>query len=77
MIDTGVGIPKETQDHIFERFAKGDTTSQNAGAGLGLSLVKSFVEMHGGHVELQSEEGKGTTISCHLPASLYIENKPS
>ncbi len=77
VIDTGVGIPKETQDHIFERFAKGDTTSQNAGAGLGLSLVKSFVEMHGGHVELQSEEGKGTTISCHLPASLYIENKPS
>ncbi|MBE7636013.1 PAS domain-containing protein [Sneathiella sp. P13V-1] len=77
VIDTGIGIPKETQDHIFERFAKGDTTSQNAGAGLGLSLVKSFVEMHGGHVELQSEEGKGTTIACHLPSSLYIDNKPS
>ncbi len=77
VVDTGSGIPKHMQDQIFDRFTKGDTTHQNAGAGLGLSLVKSFVEMHGGHVEIQSAEGQGTTIACHLPASLCINSKPS
>ncbi|MCG8492560.1 MAG: PAS-domain containing protein [Sneathiellales bacterium] len=71
--DTGIGIPQEMQERIFERFSKGDTTHENAGAGLGLSLVKSFVEMHGGHVDLMSEENKGTTITCFLPLEVCIE----
>ncbi|GLQ04871.1 PAS domain-containing sensor histidine kinase [Sneathiella chinensis] len=75
--DTGVGIPDRMQVEIFERFSKGDTTRENAGAGLGLSLVKSFVEMHGGRVDLQSAENKGTTVTCHLPAELCIESLPA
>ncbi|WP_169543687.1 PAS domain-containing sensor histidine kinase [Sneathiella aquimaris] len=73
IIDTGIGIPEDMQDRIFERFSKGDTTRENAGAGLGLSLVKSFVEMHGGTVSLESVEFEGTTITCTLPDSLRIE----
>ena len=68
--DNGKGIAEDQIEHIFERFTKGDTTKQNAGAGLGLSLVKSFVELHGGHVELTSTENIGTTVSCFLPASV-------
>jgi signal transduction histidine kinase len=68
--DNGKGIAEDQIEHIFERFTKGDTTKQNAGAGLGLSLVKSFVELHGGHVELTSKENVGTTVSCYLPASI-------
>ena len=68
--DNGKGIAEDQIEHIFERFTKGDTTKQNAGAGLGLSLVKSFVELHGGHVELTSKENIGTTVSCFLPATV-------
>jgi len=68
--DNGKGIPEDQLDQIFERFSKGDTTRQNAGAGLGLSLVKSFVELHGGHVKLTSTENIGTSVSCYLPLSI-------
>ncbi|MCC3303906.1 sensor histidine kinase [Sneathiella sp. HT1-7] len=68
--DNGKGIAEDQIEHIFERFSKGDTTKQNAGAGLGLSLVKSFVELHGGYVALTSKENIGTTVSCYLPATV-------
>ncbi|MFC4271726.1 PAS domain-containing protein [Sneathiella chungangensis] len=71
--DNGKGIAEDQIEQIFERFSKGDTTRQNAGAGLGLSLVKSFVELHGGRVELTSEENIGTTVSCYLPASVAAD----
>ncbi|PHQ72337.1 MAG: sensor histidine kinase [Sneathiella sp.] len=71
--DNGRGIAEELQGSIFDRFAKGDTTRQNAGAGLGLSLVKSFIELHGGHVELASKENEGTSVSCFLPAFIGVE----
>lgn len=74
--DTGLGIPENMQDKIFERFSKGDTTHENAGAGLGLSLVRSFVELHGGQVHLKSVEGVGTTVKCLLPRGLCIDSKP-
>lgn len=70
--DNGKGIAEDQQDRIFERFSKGDTTRQNAGAGLGLSLVKSFVELHGGHVDLSSAENVGTSVSCSLPLSVGV-----
>ncbi len=77
VIDTGIGISKEAQERIFERFAKGDTTQENAGAGIGLSLVKSFVEMHDGRIWITSEEEKGTTVFCQLPEKLCLESKPT
>lgn len=76
VIDTGIGISTEEQARIFERFAKGDTTQENAGAGIGLSLVKSFVEMHGGYVSITSEENEGTVISCQFPEKLCLDAKP-
>ncbi|MAZ03095.1 MAG: sensor histidine kinase [Sneathiella sp.] len=74
--DTGKGIAEDQIEQIFERFSKGDTTKQNAGAGLGLSLVRSFIELHGGRVELTSQENVGTTVCCYLPASLAVEPLP-
>ncbi len=65
--DTGVGIASEHHGRIFNMFERGDTKTRHAGAGLGLSLVKSFIELHGGHVELESNPGEGTTVTCWLP----------
>ena len=64
--DTGRGISPEDQAKTFDRF---ESRGVGAGAGLGLSLVKSFIELHGGWVRLSSKEGQGTTIGCHLPAA--------
>ncbi|TNE37375.1 MAG: PAS domain-containing sensor histidine kinase [Alphaproteobacteria bacterium] len=63
--DTGSGIEAKFQPSVFDRFENRGGQG-NRGAGLGLSLVKSFVELHGGWVSLASEEGKGTTVTCHL-----------
>jgi len=65
--DTGVGIPEPDQARVFERFERAVKLGRHGGAGLGLSLVKSFVELHGGRVEIDSVEGQGTTVVCHLP----------
>jgi len=66
--DTGVGIPEEEQAQVFDKFVKGSNANRQPGAGLGLPLVRSFVEMHGGRVELSSQPEVGTTITCWLPA---------
>jgi signal transduction histidine kinase len=63
--DTGVGIKKSEQDKIFERFYKGD--SLDKGSGLGLFIAKSIVELHGGTIECDSEERKGTTFTVKMP----------
>ncbi len=60
--DDGVGIPSERQPQVFESFR-----SSRGGTGLGLALVQRFVEAHGGWVELESEEGEGTHVTCYLP----------
>ncbi|HWK45030.1 MAG TPA: ATP-binding protein [Stellaceae bacterium] len=65
--DTGVGIAAEHHGRVFEMFERGNPQARLAGAGLGLSLVKSFVELHGGRVELSSEAGEGTRVTCYLP----------
>ena len=65
--DTGVGIPAADQARIFEKFERGDPSLAQTGAGLGLSLVKSLVELHGGTVTIESSPEQGTTVRCHLP----------
>jgi CheY-like chemotaxis protein/anti-sigma regulatory factor (Ser/Thr protein kinase) len=68
--DTGCGIKPEFVPYLFERFRQADsaTTRQYGGLGLGLSIVKSLVELHGGSVHARSPgEGQGTTVSVNLP----------
>ena len=63
--DTGIGIPKEKQKKIFERFYQVENGCE--GSGIGLSLVQRLVELHHGRIALQSEVGKGSTFSIYLP----------
>ncbi len=65
--DQGIGIPKDEQARVFDRFVSRTQGSRHRGAGLGLSIVKSLVDLHGGDVELQSEPGHGTRITVRLP----------
>ncbi len=66
--DTGVGIAAEDQPRVFDKFWRGkEARAKRHGGGLGLSLVKSFAELHGGTVELASEPGAGTRVTCRLP----------
>lgn len=74
--DTGPGIPAEELPHIFERFYRAEksrTRRETAGFGLGLSIANWIVERHGGRIEVNSQERKGTTFAIWLP--LYSNNK--
>src|SRR3954469_11204606 len=65
--DRGPGIPEEISDRVFDRFESHALGSEHRGAGLGLSIVRSFVELHGGSVKLDSAVGRGTTVTCIFP----------
>ena len=65
--DHGPGIPPEAKDKVFEWFETDAMGSQHRGPGLGLSLVRSFVELHGGTVTIDSAPGQGTTVICVFP----------
>ena len=67
--DTGIGIPDDKKEAIFERFVQVDKTFRrtNEGTGIGLSLVKSFVELHGGQIKLKSKLNKGSKFYIILP----------
>jgi signal transduction histidine kinase len=65
--DQGPGIPPEAKDKVFEWFETDSQGSQHRGPGLGLSLVRSFVELHGGTVTIESAREKGTTVTCVFP----------
>jgi two-component system phosphate regulon sensor histidine kinase PhoR len=65
--DTGRGIAGEDLPHVFERFYKGEKARTGEGAGMGLAIAKHIVEAHGGHIRVESEEGRGSTFSFSLP----------
>ena len=65
--DTGDGIKPDFQATVFDRFEARSGGARRRGAGLGLSLVRSFVELHGGWVTLESDARVGTRVTCHLP----------
>ncbi|MCH7864985.1 MAG: PAS-domain containing protein [Proteobacteria bacterium] len=66
--DTGIGIPQADRERVFMPFEQGDDPkADKSGAGLGLSLVRNFIELHGGSVDVKSPKGRGTTITCRLP----------
>ena len=73
VIDTGIGIPKEKQEKIFERFYQ--VESGREGSGIGLSLVQRLVELHHGKITLESEPGKGSTFSIYLPQDKSAYNR--
>jgi signal transduction histidine kinase len=69
--DTGIGIPAELHEKIFERFYQVDSSVTRAfgGVGIGLAVVKQIIEAHGSHVEVESEPGKGSVFRFALPAA--------
>ena len=77
--DTGIGIPNDRQNAIFERFIQADIMDKMArqGAGLGLAISKAYVEMLGGKIWVESEEGKGSTFYFTLPFAAETKEKES
>ena len=65
--DTGVGVQPEHLPYIFERFYRADSSRSSKGAGLGLSIARQIVHVHGGRLEVQSEADKGTMFTVYLP----------
>lgn len=70
--DTGIGIMKDKQELIFQRFRQVDASLNKVqeGSGIGLSLVKSLVDMHGGAISVESEYGKGSKFIIHMPVRI-------
>jgi len=75
--DTGIGIPTHALPHLFERFFRVDKARSRelGGAGLGLSIVKSICEAHGGDVKVQSREGQGSRFVVHLPLAKGVPQR--
>lgn len=65
--DSGVGIPREHLPHVFERFYKVDRARRDGGSGLGLAIVRHIIQMHGGEVSVESEEGAGSVFTFSVP----------
>jgi signal transduction histidine kinase len=68
--DQGIGIPREEVPYVFEPFRRAGTPRADIpGVGLGLSVAHRIVQAHGGHIEIDTQRGKGTTFRVHLPAT--------
>jgi two-component system phosphate regulon sensor histidine kinase PhoR len=76
--DTGIGIPAEHIPRLTERFYRVDPgrARKHGGAGLGLAIVKHALQRHGARLEIDSEEGRGSTFSCHFPRRRVLEHEP-
>jgi signal transduction histidine kinase len=70
--DTGIGIPRSEQAHLFERFFRASSATERgiSGTGLGLAIVRAIVEAHGGRIGFESESGRGTTFRVVLPTGV-------
>ena len=73
--DQGRGIPAEVLGQVFDRFRTHTIGSRHKGVGLGLSIVRAFVELHGGEVQIQSAPGEGTTVTCIFPETGIARNR--
>jgi DNA-binding response OmpR family regulator len=75
VMDSGIGIPKEKLDRIYDRFFQSDASAAilNYGTGIGLSITKEFVKMHGGTIHVESEPDNGSTFTIHLPLVIATE----
>ncbi len=73
--DTGIGVPQNMVEEIFDRFRQVDSSlrRKKEGSGIGLSIVKSIIELHGGTIALKSEIGKGSEFIIELPVRLVEE----
>jgi signal transduction histidine kinase len=71
--DSGPGMPPEVRDKAFDMFESHSQGSRHRGAGLGLSLVRSFVKLHGGEVRFAPPAGKGTTVICEFPIHQVVQ----
>ena len=71
--DSGIGIPEDSLEHIYERFYRVDKSHSReiGGTGLGLAITRSAVTMHHGTIQVASKEGEGTTFTVRIPLS-YI-----
>ncbi len=72
--DTGIGIPADQLPHIFERFSKTTSSEVQPGSGIGLALTKELVELHLGQIEVESQEGAGTSFMVTLPVGKAFFN---
>ena len=75
--DTGVGIPEESVEHVFERFYRVDKARarKTGGSGLGLSIVRNMVERNGGQISLESKVGEGSLFTLRCPVFDTEENQ--
>lgn len=73
--DTGVGVSREEQEHIFDRFYRSPKAGSKGGMGLGLSISKALVELHGGKIWVESELGKGSTFSFTVPLAKEVNHE--
>lgn len=71
--DSGPGVPEEVRDRIFDRFAAKPNQGSRSGAGLGLSIARSLVELHGGTIELDENQSEGAGFVCRLPLRPAVE----
>ena len=79
MTDDGIGIPAKDLVRVFERFFQVEShlTRRYAGMGLGLAVAKAMIELHGGRIWVESEEGKGSTFIFLLPVTQPQKSVPS
>jgi signal transduction histidine kinase len=75
VLDTGIGISMRDRNHVFSRFFRTRMAAQQSiqGIGLGLSITKAIVDSHGGRIEVESEEGRGSTFRVRLPLDVPAE----
>ena len=73
VVDTGIGISVRDRNHVFSRFFRTRHAAQRSiqGIGLGLSITKAIVDSHGGRIEVESEEGRGSTFRVRLPLDVH------